>query len=145
MCVHSVEDFLEEFPGYDRDEIGRVAVDLSGVFPDIPKDRLGEAVVLCLAGENPALWATFSDDIQHYWDLFIQRATKDALECPHDTASDVQKWMLGRLDSLALMMWEATRKGIGRSQADNMMAEACKVAFAVSHTFLELSTDGTVN
>lgn len=145
MCVHTIDEFLEEFPTYCKKDIEQASSDLLRAFPDIPRDRLGEAVLLCFAGEAPETWGTFAQDIEHYWELFVQRSAKKVMECPHETAEETQKWLLKELDSLSLMLWEATRRGIGRQQADHMMADACNIAFVSCNMALAMSIDDTIN
>ena len=145
MCVHTIDEFLEEFPSFCRKEVDQAAAQLRGAFPDIPQDRLGEAVLLCFVGEDPDTWLTFAQDVEHYWELFVQRSSKKVLECPHETAEETQKWLLKELDSLSLMLWEATRRGIGRQQADRMMAEACNIAFVSCNMALAMALDDTIN
>lgn len=146
MCIHTIEEFLDRRPEFSRESIERALEPLQKAFPNIPKDRLGEAAVLGAATADENSWDMHEDDVMHYWELFCKRTIRDvSQECPHDDPVQICGWVMDRMDSLSLMLMEAlTRRG-GLELSSRMLLEACQLAQWASEIMISASVDDTIN
>lgn len=143
MCIHSIEDLMEDFPELEQPDIDRMINPLLTAFPDTPKDRIGEWVVMSFAAVN---WERFREDVEHYWERLCSRVIKDVTEqCPHDNVDETEEWVINNLDPLGIVLLCTLRNRFGDDAVHHAVRDLCEVALHTSKIIIAASVGDEVN